>query len=291
MSMSPLAQRMFMQSKPPAPIKRFDFFNLRDFTNPTDAMLPAIEHKEELAAPPPPPPPPTFSEEQLERTKTESYAAGLAEGMRQAEEQQNKAQRETEQQHLHMMQSLASHLSQADEHFAKHIQNQEQQLLALASGIAVKLVGHALMEGYEGVLERMLRDTLPSLLSMPTLTIMVHDSAQESIQSMMRRLSEEYGYTGNYQINPAASMRAGDIRIEWAHGAAERSLEHMIESVASVLPLPNIRIPEPITPIRVRSDLPREESFPHEATQTEHTHTSGDLHQKMLALRARKSST
>ncbi|TAE31904.1 MAG: hypothetical protein EAY65_07610 [Alphaproteobacteria bacterium] len=291
MPMSHLAQSMFMHPKPPTPIKRFDFFNLRDFTSPAREPLLITEQIVEQAAPPPPPPPPTFSEEQLERVKTESYAAGIAEGMRQAEHQIVQTQIETEQHHLRMMNQLATALAGASEHFSQHVQSQHQQLLALATGLAVKLASHALMENYETVLERMLHDTLPSLLSMPSLQIIVHESAQEATHGIMRRLAEEYGYQGSYQITTSVTMLAGDMRIEWMHGTADRSLEQMIESVASVLPLPNIRIPEPIMPIRVRSDLPREESYLHETSTDEHTHPATDLHQRMLALRARKTST
>jgi flagellar assembly protein FliH len=221
----------------PLQIQRFDFFALQDFLAPSvladeaEGFAPA-EH----VPAPPPPPPPTFSEMEMERARRTAFDEGVAEGMQRARDEAERNRIEAEQRLAEQMRLVAERLASAGQVFAEQRAEQQQELHALAYGIARKLAAESLSAHAAPVLEAMLRHCLPHLLPHPAVLIRVHPDAQAQLETCFASLSQEAGFDGMMTVRGDDGLHLGDIRVEWQFGAAERRLSTLLHELESLFP-------------------------------------------------------
>lgn len=216
-------------------IRRFDFFALQDFAKPAAAPEPEPVIEEQPDEPPAPPPPPTFSEEELEQAKQEAYNAGVGDGKQQAKDQQQQEDMEARQQLKRQLKSLGEQMASAQQAMQEQIRQQEQELLAFADALSRKLALQALTRNPQPVLENIIQECLPQILSQPALLVKTAEDTHQAVEESLNHISAQHGYSGSVTVKTDHSMKPGDIRLEWQFGAAERRLDQLFNELDRLL--------------------------------------------------------
>jgi flagellar assembly protein FliH len=220
----------------PLQIQRFDFFALQDFLAPTSLAEEADTFEAEEHAPAPPPPPPTFSEMEMERAKRAAFDEGVAEGIQRARDDLERMRIEAEQRLAEQMRLVGERLATAAQIFNEQRETQTQELHALAYGIARKVAAESLSANAAPVLEAMVRQCLPHLLSHPAVLIRVHPDSHAELEACFNRLGKEAGYEGLLTLRGDDALQSGDIRVEWQFGSAERQLSTLLNELDTLFP-------------------------------------------------------
>jgi flagellar assembly protein FliH len=104
----------------------------------------------------------------------------------------------------------------------------------LALAMAGKLATAALTALPAGDIEIALRQAMHQAIGEPRVTLRAAPAVAEILEPRLADIAHEEGYEGRVAIAADPAMKAGDCRIEWRGGGAERS-EQAIEEALSAL--------------------------------------------------------
>ena len=104
----------------------------------------------------------------------------------------------------------------------------------VALAMAKKIAPMALAALPAGDVENALRQAMHQAIGEPRITLRAAPAVTEVLQSRLDDIAHEEGYEGRVLIAADPAMKAGDCRIEWRGGGAERS-EQAIEDALSAL--------------------------------------------------------
>ena len=217
-------------------LQRFDTQFLRDFRAPITVNPAAIVHEEAPAAPPPP----VFNETDMDHAREAGKKMGYAEGF-----ESGLAQANTEAHHA--ARDLAHHMARIEEHVAalvtRHqalVSEQSSELSQLVLMIARKVAGDALNDqGVKAVAELVGR-CLPVIYSKPGVTIDLEPGMRSAAEPLLRKQLAQGGFDGVVEFRSVEGMEPTDVRIDWGHGAAQRSTSAIwaeIEALLASVPL------------------------------------------------------
>ncbi len=237
-----------MQTAPQ--IQRFNFQALQDFAVPLDIPAEANANDAqavEQEAPVEPPPPATYSEAEMEAAKREAHAKGLEEGKSKAETEAQTLSVQSQQTMVQQMKQLGAQLTQAHDIIQQAIERQHTELLSLSYQIAKKLAEDALKKNAQPVLDAMLRQCLPQLLSQPAILIKTAPDTIPAVESLLGDVRQESSYEGEVSVREDSQLQPGDLRIDWQFGSAERSYHALLEQLDSLFPAPSAPNDDPPT--------------------------------------------
>jgi flagellar assembly protein FliH len=104
----------------------------------------------------------------------------------------------------------------------------------LALAMARKLAPAALAALPAADVENALRQAMHQAIAEPRITLRTAPEAAGVLESRLAEIAHQEGYEGRILIAPDLAMPAGDCRIEWRGGGAERS-ESTVEEILSSL--------------------------------------------------------
>lgn len=104
----------------------------------------------------------------------------------------------------------------------------------LALVMAKKIASAALAALPAGDVEIALRQAMHQAIGEPRITLRTSAAVAEAIEPRLAHISHEEGYDGRIMVAAEPGMKAGDCRIEWRGGGAERS-EQAIEDALTAL--------------------------------------------------------
>ena len=159
----------------------------------------------------------TFSNHDLEAAREEGWRAGVQEGA--AREQET-----IEHQKAAALDTIGEHLSGIAQSQAAVLEHTIKHATELALAIARKIAPEAIRRQPTGEIEAMIREFLPELAAEPRVVIRVADAVLDEITDRIDGLAKGCGFDGNVVLLAEPSLGAGDCRIEWADGGAERDL-------------------------------------------------------------------
>lgn len=214
-----------------AQIARFDFFTLQDFAAPEKEDIIEVTPKPETPKEVAPPPPPTFSESDLEAAKKKAYAEGMDAGREQAKEQAQRDGIENTKLLATSVRELTTHMQQAQQHMDTQWKEHHDSLITIAHHIATMIAGQAIETKEMRLIEETLTRALPQLMTQPHLKVTVREEAQSRTEKLMRDATANADYKGTFAVSTDDALQAGDIKIIWNQGSAERSLKDIIEQV------------------------------------------------------------
>lgn len=164
----------------------------------------------------------TTSSRSMEAIKQEAYAAGLAEGQKQA--QADLAQL---QQHLqNTIVSLQKSLAEREEQITR-------QCLGLLGVTITHLLGHAGSHYGAELLEHHLRTLLPLIKTDESLTLRIHPAARGYHEKLGLPQASILGLP--MHVVPDATLGPTDAIIEWANGGVESKASAHLQHVAELL--------------------------------------------------------
>ena len=114
------------------------------------------------------------------------------------------------------------------------IENLRDEAARLALAIAKKIAPAALSALPAGDVEIALRQAIHQAIGEPRVTLRTAPAVAEVIEPRLSGIAHEEGYDGRIMIAADPGMKAGDCRIEWRGGGAERS-EEVIEDALTAL--------------------------------------------------------
>ncbi len=170
--------------------------------------------------------------EDLETEKQTAYAEGFAAGQIDA---QNHA---TETAEALLAQSITQ-LSQQLQVLQASQQSHVQELQSVAMEVAltaVKKLFPSLVENTsldEVIL--VFRECLDRLPQEPRLVIRVSDITLDDVQEKLEQVAKQSGFNGNLVFLSEPGMPAGDVRVEWAEGGAERTATELLQEIETII--------------------------------------------------------
>jgi flagellar assembly protein FliH len=114
------------------------------------------------------------------------------------------------------------------------IENLRDEAARLALAMAKRIAPAALAALPAGDVEIALRQAMHQAIAEPRITLRAAAAVTEVLESRLAGIAQEEGYEGRVLIAADPAMKAGDCRIEWRGGGAERS-EQTIEDALTAL--------------------------------------------------------
>ncbi len=218
-----------------ASVKRFDFTSLQDFREPPKPLEIVSANEEKHQEEPAPPPPPTFSEAELETAKRQAFEegrqAGLKEGKELADTEETRRQQAI-QQALNQIASQSETIPNRH-HALMRLQCSELSELVL---IAARQVAGEVIDHYPQVgVQTMLQQCLNILLRQPKVTLRVNPAIVEAVKTEAASMLARRGSECDLHVVGEASLAAGEGRLEWMDGMAERKLDELWQQVSELL--------------------------------------------------------
>jgi len=171
---------------------------------------------------------PTFSEEEMQAARDESFAAGMEEGVRKAAEATEHQIQET----LKAVDGRIGELFAAEERAHTEVMD---NAIAVAVGITRKIFPtlherHGLEE-----IERMVVMAVERILDDPKIVIYVNGDLAAALEERVAGLATEAGFKGEIEIVAAEGLPAGDCRVEWTGGGAVRDLGELWQEIDEIV--------------------------------------------------------
>jgi flagellar assembly protein FliH len=110
---------------------------------------------------------------------------------------------------------------------------QEAAMIALTA--ARKLAGAALDALPGADVEDVLRHALHQALGEPRIVLHTSSKVAEILRPKLAEIALEEGFDGRIVVTGEATMGAGDCRIEWRGGGAERSITSIEAAIADLI--------------------------------------------------------
>ena len=110
-----------------------------------------------------------------------------------------------------------------------------KEAISVASAVVGKLFsGLDTEHGFREVI-KLTEETLDGLLREPTIVIHVNDANADQMEERLREYLHRHDFQGKFSVTGDGNMAAGDCRIEWATGSAERSSAMILEATQDVI--------------------------------------------------------
>lgn len=187
---------------------------------------------EQPAAEPPPPPAPTFSEAELAEASARARAEGRAEAEVRVRAEMTAS---IEQRTATALEAIAGELSAARDQNQRRLEARAAASGDLALALARAIVPRALEERPLADIEVMLVELVARLEGRSRLELALPADLVASGEVLLRGIVEDAGHDGEIIVHADPRLAAGDARLSWADGLAERDLRALQREVEAVV--------------------------------------------------------
>jgi len=171
---------------------------------------------------------PTFSEEELELARLQSFEEGKKEGLAATTETLTKQINQT--------------LAQIDQQLERAFLTQDSvnealshAALSVAKGVCAKMLP-ALSERHSfGEVERVIVAVFNKIVEQPRVTISVHSSLSQALEERVLEISAGKAYQGEIVFQSDETMSPSDCKVEWSNGGSERDAKAMWEDISAIV--------------------------------------------------------
>ena len=115
------------------------------------------------------------------------------------------------------------------------IESLRDEAARLALAMAKKIAAAALAALPAGDVEIALRKAIHQAIGEPRITLRTAPAVAAALEPRLSAIAHEEGYDGRITIAAEPGMKAGDCRIEWRGGGAERSEDAIEEALTSLI--------------------------------------------------------
>ncbi len=171
---------------------------------------------------------PSFSEEELEAAKQESYDQGRQEAIREMEVHAEQILAVTQQsvatklEQIFLLQEQAAHVA-------------ERNTLELANVIVRKLFPALAVEHGPPEIFAVVRNTLEQFREEPAVTIRVHTDYEPPMSKATQEMADRGLFKGSVHVIGDPEISPGDCRIEWDGGGAERNMDRLWGEIDGII--------------------------------------------------------
>ena len=115
------------------------------------------------------------------------------------------------------------------------IENLRDEAAKVALAMALKIAPAALAALPAGDVEIALRQAMHQAIGEPRITLRAAPAVTDVLQPRLDDIAHEEGYEGRISIAADPAMKAGDCRIEWRGGGAERSDQTIEDAIKALI--------------------------------------------------------
>ena len=171
---------------------------------------------------------PTFSEEDLESARQESFAAGKERGV---QETLNGA----ENMMCQILDTIATGISNVAQDQSAFNEKTENDTLKLTLSICRKLFPALSEEGKLSEVSTMTKSVISQILSQPRITIFTNADIVTALKEKIDPFLAEKGYEGIASVMEDPSLPVSGCRIQWQNGQAVRNPEAGLQDIEQIV--------------------------------------------------------
>ncbi len=175
-----------------------------------------------------PPPPPTFSEEELALARQQAMEAGRQSGLQEAEAA-------TERLVATAVETIALHLQTLAAVQEAANENRMREAVAVAIAVVRKLQPEMSRDHALDEISGVIQECLTHIEKDVRVTIRVSPVHMDSIRHYANQAAEATGFEGKLVYTADPRVAAGDCRVEWGDGGAERDQERLWTEIDAVI--------------------------------------------------------
>jgi len=157
----------------------------------------------------------TFSEAELSRAREDGYTAG-----KQAAEQA--AAQAVERHVAQVLATLAQKFAELGKAQAEAVERRSREAVHAALSVIRKLFPKLAQTHGLAEIEAVVAECLGQLREEPRVVIRVADPLLDAVQERVTAMAAQVGFEGKIVLLAQSDLQAGDVRVEWADGGAER---------------------------------------------------------------------
>ncbi|MCH8924579.1 MAG: hypothetical protein IH924_00405 [Proteobacteria bacterium] len=171
---------------------------------------------------------PKFGEEDLEKARTEGFAAGKESG-------RQEVMQSIEQQISQALSAISGQLTGLSQAQVQASERQTRSAVEAALTVMRKMFPH--LAGRHGLaeIESVVCDCLERLRTEPRIVIRVADSLLDQVEQRVSQLAARAGFDGKIVFLSQEGLHPGDIRVEWADGGAERDSDRLWHKIDQII--------------------------------------------------------
>ena len=171
---------------------------------------------------------PKFGEEDLEKARTDGFAAGKESG-------REAVMQSIEQQISTALNAISGQLTGLSQARVQASERQTRSAVEAARTVMRKMfprlaARHGLTE-----IESVVCDCLERLRTEPRIVIRVADSLLDQVEQRVSQLAARAGFDGKIVFLSQEGLQPGDIRVEWADGGAERDSDRLWHKIDQII--------------------------------------------------------
>ncbi len=172
--------------------------------------------------------PPSFSEEELEAAKTEAFEKGKEQGLRDASDT-------LENQLLDATKTITQQVTQLLDH--QQLANSDifRDAVKIAQAITHKSFPNINAEHGVTEIEDIIYKLLPQILAEPRVVVHVHPDISETLSQRVGQIAKDAHFEGRMIITEDESIEAGNCKVEWSNGGAERNLDEIMQEIDTAI--------------------------------------------------------
>lgn len=192
-----------------------------------DVVNAAVAAAEEASAEPEPPPP-TFSEEDLLLTRASAFEEGRQSGFTEASETIEQAIAAT-------LQSVSNHMERVSRQQEEANDINSRTAVRVAVAVLRKVLPAACeLHAFEEV-TRVVEEVIGHILDEPRIIVRVAAELVEPVRGRLEMVAEAQGFEGRVVVQADPRLKAGDCRVEWTDGGAERDQTRLINDIEAAV--------------------------------------------------------
>jgi flagellar assembly protein FliH len=204
--------------------EKFLFENSFDSEQTREARARAAAEAEAAAAPPPA----SYSEEDLAAARQSAYQEGHAAGL--AEVESSQARRLAD-----LLESLPDHLTELRRQLEAQETERRREALEAAVTVVRKLFPQLARQGGLDEIGAVVDSCLERLRDEPRLVIRCADQDLDELRGRIESSATRAGFEGKLVFLADEAIAAGNLRVEWADGGAERDLAGLWREIDAIV--------------------------------------------------------
>ncbi len=224
-------------------IQPFNFYSLRDFSQPEGAnhAFQPLQVVEEAPPPPPPPPPPSFSEADLERAKQQAFSEGQTKGVLEGMEKAQSEDTERDTLLSSQLRTISAQLETMKQEHLHVVNAHRTEAVQLGIHIAGLIAGRALNIDPTSVAENLVNACLEHLIEEPKLTLQAHPMMTDAIRQKVEKMAQDIRFEGILSVEASPALSLTECKLTWANGEATLSPEAIWQDILTRLLPEHIR--------------------------------------------------
>lgn len=171
---------------------------------------------------------PKFGEEDLEKARTDGFAAGKESG-------RQEVMQSIEQQISTALNAISGQLTGLSQAQVQASERQARSAVEAALTVMRKMFPHLASRHGLAEIESLVCDCLERLRTEPRIVIRVADSLLDRVEQRVSQLAACAGFDGKIVFLSQEGLHPGDIRVEWADGGAERDSDRLWHKIDQII--------------------------------------------------------